>query len=797
MIEKSHRWQKTAVAAAAAVLALQAFPVSALSLGRLTVQSALGEPLRAQVDILDINAEEAASIKATVASASAFAAAGLEYSAAIASLQATLMRRPDGHAYLQLTTDRTINEPFVDMILETGWSSGRIVRDYTMLFDPPVSRQASTATAPSLPQTAGNTPPAAAPMAPAPAPMPMPAMAEPKTARNTAPAAPAKAMPMAVEKLQGTGQQITVQAGDTAGKIAIRTKVNDVSLDQMLIALMRTNPDAFVKSNINRLRAGAVLDLPSAEEAKSISSDEATQMVVAQSKDFNSFRRNLADNAPRMNEDVPNRKAGGNVEATVKDRKSASATPDKLTLSKGALQAKTDEAAIARERATRDAKDRAAELTKNIEALQKLKSATATNAVSASSEAAAETPAPVVATAPPPPPAPKQALVTPSPMPEPDLLDQLMQDPVIPLAGGGGLVVLLGGFVLFRRRRQQRNASHVDSSFLESRLPSDSYFGASGGQQIDTGSEPPAANPSAPAYAASQTDPVDDVDPVAEADVYLAYGRDLQAEEILKEALRQNPGRLAIHTKMLEIFAKRRDTAGFQNTANQALALTGKESPEWQRICELGRGLDPQNPLYQPDGAQANEASGHMGAKNDVDLDLDIDLPDNQPRTSIIKPVTSQPAPLAAALSMPAKLEAASDFNPMDFEISMPAGLSARTPLPPSQPASLDMESAVTPSQMDFEETNADDKAHPSSAVHDLMEFDLGDLSLDLDSPASKGGEKGGANRSSAHDTKLALAEEFVSIGDVDGARALIEEVMADATGTMREKAEQALAHLN
>jgi pilus assembly protein FimV len=109
-----------------------------------------------------------------------------------------------------------------------------------------------------------------------------------------------------------------------------------------------------------------------------------------------------------------------------------------------------------------------------------------------------------------------------------------------------------------------------ETSFLESRLQPDSFFGASGGQRIDT-REPPAqrATASSMSYSLSQLDAIGDVDPVAEADVYLAYGRDLQAEEILKEAMRATPDRMAIRTKLLEVYAKRRDTKGFELLATQ------------------------------------------------------------------------------------------------------------------------------------------------------------------------------------------------------------------------------------
>jgi pilus assembly protein FimV len=142
LISKSHRWQKTAIAAAAiALLGFTSTGASALSLGRLTVLSALGEPLRAEIDVPEINAEEAASLRASVASPATFVAAGLDYNPAMSGLQTSLQRRADGRAYIRLTSDRSINDPFVDMILEATWSSGRIVRDYTMLFDPPVLKR--------------------------------------------------------------------------------------------------------------------------------------------------------------------------------------------------------------------------------------------------------------------------------------------------------------------------------------------------------------------------------------------------------------------------------------------------------------------------------------------------------------------------------------------------------------------------------------------------------------------------------------------------------------------------------
>ena len=360
------RWRIGALASAIALLgSLASLEAHALALGRITVQSALGEPLRAEIDIADITADEASSLKAGVASADTFKAAGLEYTTALSGLQINLQRRADGRAYLRLTSSRPVNEPFVDLILEASWASGRITRDYTMLFDPPNLRSAGTAVAPTAPQLSRP----AAPAAPAPA---RGTTSTPPAQAATARATPAdKAMP--TDKAPASDKRLTVKAGDTAGRIAAENKPASVSLDQMLVALLRSNPNAFIGGNVNRLKSGAVLEMPSDEAASAIPPREATQTIVAQSRDFNNFRRKLAEGVPAAQVAGADRQAGGKVQAKVEDRTSANATPDKLTLSKGAVQGKAaTEDRIAKERQAQEASTRVAELSKNISDLNKL-----------------------------------------------------------------------------------------------------------------------------------------------------------------------------------------------------------------------------------------------------------------------------------------------------------------------------------------------------------------------------------------------------------------------------------------
>jgi pilus assembly protein FimV len=866
----------------------------------------LGEPLSAQIDIPEINADEVASLRAVVASPDAFKAAGLDYNAALADLKITLEKRADGSYFLRLKSSRPVNEPFMDLILESSWASGRIVRDYTMLFDPPALRQSQQ------PITAQTTP------APAPAAQPQkPASRTPSTSTARAPAA---AAPVG----GGEGKQVTVKSGDTAGRIASANKPPAVSLDQMLVAMLRANPDAFVSGNVNRLRSGAVLDMPSQEQAALIPPEDARQTLVAQSRDFNEFRRRLAETVPSTKVAAAERQSSGKVTAQVEEKKPSAASPDKLTLSKAAAQGKASatEDKIAKQRAAQDTATRVAELNKNISDLSKLGKPTATAApttpataasaakpgipvpigapanVAKPASAPAPIAAPVVATASTPAAAtapsamaasaaaptasatvasasatataptsssPVAAAAKPAskpaakaakaaPPPQTSFLDDLLDSPLI--LAGIGLIVALGAGLGFYRVQQRKKTAQVDSSFLESRLQPDSFFGASGGQRIDTNEG--GATGSSMVYSPSQLDAAGDVDPVAEADVYLAYGRDLQAEEILKEALRTQPQRVAIHTKLLEIYAKRRDAKAFELVATEAYGLTHGEGSEWERICELGQELDPSNSLYRPGGqpsegaavaaAAAATSSGKFGqtmqtqaiaaaepaaANPDLDLDLDFSLDD---------PAVAAPAAAPVAAASPSSYErtqavdadAAPPMPALDLDFGTPG-----SPAPAPAPAAatlhapdlvLDENSLNSGLNLDATLPAGAMSAPPSppppapapASKEGMLEFDLGGLSLDLPgakaaptadapAPAAAGGpdtespttagsplSTAGFEDSSSDPlaTKLALAQEFNAIGDPDGARSLAQEVIAEASGDLKTKAQKFLAEI-
>lgn len=145
----------------------------ALSLGRLNVQSALGEPLSAEIDITDITEAESAALRVGLAPADVYRAAGVEFNSVLASTDIRIDRKADGRVLLRITNSRPITEPYLDLILEANWGSGRIVRDYTMLFDPPKPRTSITTTLPS-PIPAAVSVPRPSVLSPLPPPLPGP-----------------------------------------------------------------------------------------------------------------------------------------------------------------------------------------------------------------------------------------------------------------------------------------------------------------------------------------------------------------------------------------------------------------------------------------------------------------------------------------------------------------------------------------------------------------------------------------------------------------------------------------------
>lgn len=621
--------KRAAALAVASCLSFAPWVAEAAGLGKLTVLSGLGQPLRAELE-LGANRDELAGMTARLAPQDAFRQAGIDFSSGLLDLRFSIEKRANGQAVVKVTSAKPVNEPFLDFLVELNWPAGRLVREYTFLLDPPdmAIRQPvrSVADAKVVETVQGGS-----------------AQADRPVAGRVAPRSAARAD---APKPDSAGTRV-VQPGETLRKIAVETQHDGVSLEQMLVGLLRKNPDAFAGNNINRLKSGAILGIPEKAEVEAVSPAEAKKVYVAQAADWNAYRQKLAATTAKApaKEETVSQASSGKITARVEEKVApAELAKDQVKVSRTELAAQGAAASkaaadaeadrIAKDKSLKEAQERLAMLEKNVNELQKLvelknqklaelqqqtaakkdEAKPVESAAPAVAPPVAEPPKVVEAAKPAEPPKPSEEVkpaavekpveppkpvdppkpaVRPAPEPEPEV--SLFDDP-LPLVGGGGILALLVGYLLFKRRRDRYASVETTAAPGPSSLGPNSVFRMTGGQSVDTGNTPPQTGDF------SQTGPgtidTDEVDPVAEADVYMAYGRDTQAEEILLEALQKDPQRLAIHAKLLEIYANRRSLKQFETLASELYAQTGGVGAEWEKVAALGAGLDPQNPLY-------------------------------------------------------------------------------------------------------------------------------------------------------------------------------------------------------
>lgn len=839
-----------------ALAALLFAPLMAYSagLGRLAVTSALGQPLRAEIEIVSMQPGEEDSLTAKLASSEAFRQAGIELSSALVGLQLTIDKRA-GRPVIRLSTSQPVNEPFLDVLVELQWSTGRLVREYTFLLDPPEYR---------TPKPAASAP---APATPAPVAVPLPATPAPRAEVRPIPATPTTAP-------EAGGRQEAVKKGDTLGNIARRTKPDGVTLNQMLTALYRANQDAFIRGNVNLVREGRILNVPDREAIAAIDAAEANQLVQSHMSDFADYKRKLgAAVAAAPAAPVREREVAGRI--TSKPEAPAPAeTKDQLRLSKAdpkapsgaTARAARDDDRVARERALKESQSRVSDLEKNVADLQKLVEMKNQQLADLEKRAAAKpVPAPIAAAKAPEAPkeapkevakaavkeapkeAPKEAAkeapkempkeaakeapkdiakeapkaaakeaakpgaakaAAPKAAPEKSFFEEFIEDPIA-LAGLGVVVLLLGGYGVWAWRKKKKSQSQFQDSVLGAATGAgaSSVFAPATPQGQDT--PPPAAaaiDASQASVSGGSVAPVesDEVDPIAEADVYMAYGRDAQAEEILKESLAKDPNRTAVHAKLLEIYAGRKDAKNFEQSALMLKGLTNGAGPEWEKALALGSSIDPGNGLYSGGATAAPAAPAAAGAptldfdigggtepaaetkadSGGLDFDIGAAAPASAPATDFASGGTLK---LDTTEAKPAE-------SGLDFDLGGPAGAddSEKTMLAPARKPAADPDATVA---MDFDLNLDLGSSTPGPAKPAEAPLDLGGLSLDLGTP---GGGTPGGNDAKWQEvaTKLDLAKAYQEMGDKDGARELLNEVVKEGDAAQQGQAQQMLSSL-
>lgn len=300
------------VLAIAAASALTSGVANALGLGEVTLRSSLNQPLDAEIELLEVRDLASAEVKPNLASAEDFSKAGVDRQYFLQDLKFTPVLKPNGRSVIRVTSSKPVREPYLNFLVEVLWPNGRLLREYTLLLDPPLySPQAAAAVAPRVPVAA----PAPAPR-PAVAPAPAPVRSTPAAPAAVRPSAPAAA-PAAAPRARANEYRTTSR--DTLWEIAERTRASG-SVHQAMLAIQDLNPDAFVDGNINRLKSGQVLRLPDEKQIASRTQAEAIAQVQAQNTAWREGR-SLAGEGKRQL-DATKRSSAGNAPEKVETQDS-------------------------------------------------------------------------------------------------------------------------------------------------------------------------------------------------------------------------------------------------------------------------------------------------------------------------------------------------------------------------------------------------------------------------------------------------------------------------------------------
>jgi len=619
-----------------------------LGLGDIELHSALNQPLNADIGLLDINATSLDRIQVSLAGRDEFEKLGLDRPSFLSSIKMELRKDESGRQFINLSSTQAIREPFVDVLLAVSWPQGRLVKEYTMLLDPPVFLDAPAApvNAPATGVTTtergnlseANTGPVAKASTPA-------------SSREAASVSP---KPGFSREADGALSYGPVQRSDTLWSIAQTYKGEDgVSAPQIMMALLRDNPEAFYDKNVNELKAGYVLRIRHTETISAMSQAAAEAEIRRQYSVWRAAKEGRPLNVPVE----PDASSGAALDTSVEDGVAgpgphlelASAESGNMGATAGVA---TDGAAVGKGPATRadllaaiEATDVAQQENKalrerlailekqmaNMRRLLVLKGdtltalqANGTEAVVPSQDIAdvtadnAETAQPdtnktdttaVVAAAAD---AEKKATPVTEPVAEEGLLDQLLGEYWwYALSGGGVLLLLLA--LLAKRRQGMKDDIDLAAGYSDAEeAVVDVSVPASASEEVYASSETESEEGAVTAatllddvqssqYGGSNIDD-EDIDTLSEADVYLAYRRFDKAEHLLSDALQQEPDRHDLQLKLLEVYAKSENKEAFVLRAEALqVLLNDDESEVWSKVTKLGQPLLGNHPLFGGD----------------------------------------------------------------------------------------------------------------------------------------------------------------------------------------------------
>ncbi|MFV2057608.1 MAG: FimV/HubP family polar landmark protein [Thiohalomonadales bacterium] len=898
----------------------------ALGLGPITMKSALNQPLVAEINLHSVQKGDLDGLVVKMASSEDFKRISVDKTGFLSRIDFQIKKHADGTPFIQLSTSQNVTEPYLDFLIEARWPRGRALKEYTVLVDPPVLtaeapapvRQAQTSPVFTKKSSTRRTTTSTARRAivpqkrfrpvnkPKPAPIPDP---EPRV-----PASPgreefqqiAEIEPEFEDREPGSLNHGIIRRNETLSAIALDMKPADVSLQQMMLALLRSNPGAFIDGNINKMRAGERLRIDDPTVLAELSRSDAFTEVARQNRQWRGGRtvQQIASNSidddlgessdfgaessstssqARLKLVAPGSRGVG-TGGTVEDSAANQDLREELLLATEALDANKQESG--------ELKGRLSELEEQLESMQRLINLKDQEMASLQSTLKNQQDLEPIPSADRP---QQETIQAPEEFTDDEDVSFLSDQTIMALAIF--FVVALVAVMVIRRRKMQ-------DGFEESIL---NIGGADGDDMMSTvqgfddnsfkNSQAQSVGSMASAFGMSdmttgiETDTTE-VDPISEADVYLAYGRHQQAEDILKQAIQSDDSRLDIHTKLMEVYNAANNQEAFQSHAQFMFdRVGGDESNEyWQKVAQMGAILCPENPLFGGQGSVdvvetaavedtaldmsfdvAGDTTNAIGAADEDLLDFEFDMGDAvDPATSVSTnnasanddnalefDISSLDFNLDDTLStgvenVDAELAADADLldtslldndlldndlldndllnnnslldddNALDFDMGTADSDTADADALDFDGLSLDsLDSSdapidlVEPEILDDMSLALDDFEVDVAGVDEPVELTLDDDALDLEEVSSMdnltldeaSNFDSGTELTGEFDedifanvdeigSKLDLAKAYVDMGDSDGARSILDEVMEEGDDTQKEQAQQLLSQM-
>ena len=848
---------KAAVRAAlAACTAAASIPVSALGLGDIRIQSFLNEPLRAEVELLDTRELLVDDIRIRLAESEDFDRLGVERSYFLTGIQFEVrIDAATGQGVILLSTEDAVLEPYLDFIIEARWPSGRLLREYTVLVDPPAfHHDMVTVSVAERVEAMTSKPPAGEPTPSTQSIRESSSGDSVRLRESTLPPGemPERAFSAETSSTPAAGKRYMVRRDETLWEIAAQARPQGITVQQAMLDIQRLNPEAFIDGNINLIKAGFIIYLPAAGEVNSDDLATALDEVRSQNEQWRARRIPGVTAAAtlRVSAAPPPEGASGADKSLMPAPRSRDAAEDTAVVPAAADRdgdgpeatqsgaqvpgsGAQDPAppagaggASPQLLAQLDAMSERLDTVEQIIAVKDEQIATLQQALREAREAAA----------------PAAAARSSAPVAQQVAMRPASGGiPWLPIAGGG-LLILLASIALLLRRRARSPAGAAaaavgrargDDVFTGVSLNKDALDGVEEPGQPEADehaatvlTEPRDAEEAEPADVDEILDPggsrgygerrnddyIDDAaagDALAEADIYIAYGRYLQAVELLTEAVNNEPANSAYRTKLIELYV---DMGERQNAAEQLDELRAHGDADAIARAEEALGGMADTDDAEGDDAEPLDFSGLPGADEQL-----ADAGSAAPEAAATTPEAdeqaesfeadlpgddasvSEPAPEGEPEATPVSLEPQDplEFSLEDLEPAKPAespdSAVSQAPAP---------EAAKDTQTLEFDELDiVVDSAEPAPGEES---FDLADeltpaVDSDVSVPGSAAEEEGVliADDADQMATKLDLARAYLDMGDGESARGMLEEVAGNGSAQQRQEAQELLSRMD